>query len=1018
MFTKRIALLFAIEEYDNYGPLPCVRHDVEGNADVPGLKAILTQGLGKHAFEVEVVCGRRDFDQVSSSLTAVLNKLRGSKDDNEQTLLFLYFSGHGVMNSTEPEEDQFLIATSDTEAEKPTRGVRFSSLLKHLLGLRMAVVCCIDCCRGGTAVLGTQFYTRTREKNNLAIFASCAPTEESYVAEANGQSRFTRFLIDALRGIEVSASHLREVTTESFADALKTCFKHYGQTPMAWVGKTPILLSRPGTPISVTQRISSDQISSIFKTYVEGELQGCLDYPHLTSDEFHVRSACNGFVLEGSPRAKTPAEPFQETALDRLGTWLHEVDSTLLLLMGDTGTGKSTVLRRFWHDQARAWLSGDSVRIPIIFDLRIFSGVRLLAPGEGEASDEVAPALFTENHGMRRFRAVFTDAIQNREGLPIFWHDFEMLCREGRLLLLLDGLDEMDTEGIRGAASQNLSFLMQFFGPAAKIIVTCRSHYLRNDRELIAVLSKSVPAHVAVPQLELMAFSETQVTGYMRSRLPPAKLEKWHRLRQNDTLGLTDLCRRPFLLVEIVDHFEEIVEEDRIRPSRLFYCYLRTWLKRDDWRFQRFLTDSEDAIHRDRARLDESTARDAQRSDLKKWEHRVLAGFVEILAAHLWTLNSLSITSSKIPPVIRAHLPSAPDVFINFFDYAIRTCSFLTRTGDDEYRFLDDSILEYFAVRKFRDDILNSDYPWDGSRKRGQDPVHRIPIELGRRRLTPRMADTLADVLREDEKGAKDRLAKIIHETKDRVSESPETLYYIAGNCLSVYVRLNSFSVPSGTGRLDLRRKWLNGARLAGCNLTNVDLTGALLDEVDLEAAILRGASLFGIRLVRCRLAKSDLRDVLINGDKDAVVMPVDSFDPVASNAPPRLREVYRLSNSKGPDARTFRRTSKDLGEMVFIPGGIFQMGTNAQFAQPFERPPRPIKVEPFYMDRRPVTNAEFSAFLKANPEWRKDAVSDRFGIPYYLCGWDGVEPPQRREHFPVVSVNWYAAVAYSAWVG
>jgi len=34
------------------------------------------------------------------------------------------------------------------------------------------------------------------------------------------------------------------------------------------------------------------------------------------------------------------------------------------------------------------------------------------------------------------------------EGLPLFWHDFESLCREGRFLLLLDGFDEMDIDGL------------------------------------------------------------------------------------------------------------------------------------------------------------------------------------------------------------------------------------------------------------------------------------------------------------------------------------------------------------------------------------------------------------------------------------------------------------------------------------------------------------------------------------------------------------------------------------------
>jgi len=149
----------------------------------------------------------------------------------------------------------------------------------------------------------------------------------------------------------------------------------------------------------------------------------------------------------------------------------------------------------------------------------------------------------------------------------------------------------------------------------------------------------------------------------------------------------------------------------------------------------------------------------------------------------------------------------------------------LTRTEDGIYSFVDPSVREYFAVRKFRDDILNTEYPWDSSRERANQPVQRIPIELGLRPLTSRMANILADTLREDAEGARQRLATIIHTTVDRIKASTHTLYYLAGNCLSVYARLNGNTIPSDPNRLDLRGKWLNGALLESCNLSKVDFS-------------------------------------------------------------------------------------------------------------------------------------------------------------------------------------------------
>lgn len=51
-------------------------------------------------------------------------------------------------------------------------------------------------------------------------------------------------------------------------------------------------------------------------------------------------------------------------------------------------------------------------------------------------------------------------------------------------------------------------------------------------------------------------------------------------------------------------------------------------------------------------------------------------------------------------------------------------------------------------------------------------------------------------------------------------------------------------------------------------------------------------------------------------------------------------------------------------GEMVWVPGGKFVMGTNPRY--PEEGPPRPLEVKGFWMDAHEVTNAQFAAFVNA----------------------------------------------------
>src|SRR4029078_8477435 len=52
------------------------------------------------------------------------------------------------------------------------------------------------------------------------------------------------------------------------------------------------------------------------------------------------------------------------------------------------------------------------------------------------------------------------------------------------------------------------------------------------------------------------------------------------------------------------------------------------------------------------------------------------------------------------------------------------------------------------------------------------------------------------------------------------------------------------------------------------------------------------------------------------------------------------------------------------IDNMVRIPGGTFRMGSNDHY--PEETPVHPVTVEGFWIDRTPVTNRQFKAFVKA----------------------------------------------------
>ncbi len=107
------------------------------------------------------------------------------------------------------------------------------------------------------------------------------------------------------------------------------------------------------------------------------------------------------------------------------------------------------------------------------------------------------------------------------------------------------------------------------------------------------------------------------------------------------------------------------------------------------------------------------------------------------------------------------------------------------------------------------------------------------------------------------------------------------------------------------------------------------------------------------------------------------------------------------LLQAAAPEARA------ETDDMVTVPAGDFLPfyadGNSAQ------------SVPAFRLDRYPVTNAQFLAFIQATPRWRRDAAPPIFVDKGYLRQWGsetqlGSEAPANH---PVTRVSWFAARAY-----
>lgn len=76
------------------------------------------------------------------------------------------------------------------------------------------------------------------------------------------------------------------------------------------------------------------------------------------------------------------------------------------------------------------------------------------------------------------------------------------------------------------------------------------------------------------------------------------------------------------------------------------------------------------------------------------------------------------------------------------------------------------------------------------------------------------------------------------------------------------------------------------------------------------------------------------------------------------------------------------------------------------------------VHVPAFALDRTPVTNGRFLAFVRANPRWERTLVSRLFADVRYLRHWSGPRAlgPTAPADSPVTHVSWFAAKAYCQW--
>lgn len=373
--------------------------------------------------------------------------------------------------------------------------------------------------------------------------------------------------------------------------------------------------------------------------------------------------------LEDEPSLRYFVEPsilldqvlVPEPALAYFEQWLADPESNQLTLLGDYGTGKTTLLRHFALQVARryeaALMQGDPRgRVPLFVDLRDYTQAI-------------------------SFRQVILDLLDRHSIRAAKFAAFEYVSREGQLLLIIDGFDEMATRGNYQVTLRNFRELNQQAFGRAKIILSCRTHYFTDAAEVHRLLSggrtatmtpdvttlyREIATRRNFSILHLQEFDPGQVSSYVERRCGEHAGRVGEFIR--NTYNLDELSRRPVLLDMIVSSADVLANTPReINAGTLYDAYTNIWLTKSDW--SDFLD------------IDAKTE------------------LLENFAARTWNESDYQIHYDSIPKLITSWKPSFSDVERAAADRDLRTASFLVRDAAGNYRFSHSSFREFFYAR-------------------------------------------------------------------------------------------------------------------------------------------------------------------------------------------------------------------------------------------------------------------------------------------------------------------------------
>lgn len=283
------------------------------------------------------------------------------------------------------------------------------------------------------------------------------------------------------------------------------------------------------------EEVSGFTIQYIFKEKALDQLVDFSEYFHAVKKLYKRpimdRSSLRIEDIYVEPLCKLEKDGEKLLLKDYVSLWLEEEGSRHLALLGDFGQGKTLFSTVLTYNMIKE----KNKRIPILIPLRNKS------PRNSTKAEILA--YFSVQYGI------------NAEALDI-------LNRNGRLLLIFDGFDEMDLVGNDDIRMRHFKSLWTLASPKSKLLITGRPNYfLRKDEmdKALGFQTESGPMPYC-EELRLLLFDETQIKKALRKAPETVQNGISYIIENKMSDSFFDMIRRPshLFLVSLIWNEREL----------------------------------------------------------------------------------------------------------------------------------------------------------------------------------------------------------------------------------------------------------------------------------------------------------------------------------------------------------------------------------------------------------------------------------------------------------------------------